>query len=111
MARALLTSSEIIDARSFLDELSSVVRAGVKVLIWTGDADYVCNWIGTKRVAEACDWPARAAFADKEMSAYTVNGEEKANFKTTENLTYMTVYGAGHQMSWYRKSTHVLIRS
>lgn len=80
-----------------------MVRAGTKVLIWTGDADYVCNWMGTMRVAEACDWPGREVFADKEMGAYTVNGEEKASFKTEENLTYMTVYGAGHQMPWYRE--------
>lgn len=102
----MLTEQLVIDARSSLDALSSVVRAGVKVLIWTGDADYVCNWVGTMRVAEAVDWPGRTAFLGREMKAYTVNGEEKANFKTEENLTYMTVRDAGHQMTWYRKYTN-----
>ena len=99
----------VIDARSTLDALSRVVRAGVKVLIWTGDADYVCNWVGTMRVAEAVDWSGRTAFLGREMEAYTVNGEEKASFKTEENLTYMAVRDAGHQMAWYRKYTNASI--
>lgn len=91
------------DARSFLDELSAVVRAGIKVLIWTGDADYVSNWFGTSEVAHKIDWPGRDAFAAKDLEPYTVGGQEKASFKTQDNLTYMLVFGAGHQMTWYRK--------
>lgn len=30
-------------ARSFLPTLSRVVQSGIQVLIWAGDADYICN--------------------------------------------------------------------
>lgn len=80
-----------------------MVRAGVKVLIWAGDADYVCNWLGTAWVADAVDWAGRDAFAQKTLEPYTVEGVEKARFKTVDNLTFMRVYEAGHQMTWYRK--------
>ncbi|KAK7748443.1 hypothetical protein SLS62_008599 [Diatrype stigma] len=90
------------DARSFLGELSAVVSAGVKTLIWTGDADFACNWHGTSQVAHAIDWPGREAFAGQDLEPYTVGGEEKAGFKTQDNLTLMRVYEAGHQMTWYQ---------
>jgi carboxypeptidase C (cathepsin A) len=34
----------IIDARSFLSTLSTVVQSGITTLIWAGDADWICNW-------------------------------------------------------------------
>lgn len=30
-------------ARSFLPTLSRVVQSGIQVLIWAGDADFICN--------------------------------------------------------------------
>ncbi|KAK3369444.1 Alpha/Beta hydrolase protein [Lasiosphaeria ovina] len=33
-------------ARSFLSSLSTVVQSGIQVLIWAGDADWICNWMG-----------------------------------------------------------------
>ena len=35
-------------ARSLLPELSEVVKCGVNVLMWAGDADSVCDWMGSK---------------------------------------------------------------
>lgn len=30
-------------ARSFLPSLSRVVQSGIQVLVWAGDADFICN--------------------------------------------------------------------
>ncbi|KAJ4005534.1 hypothetical protein NW766_011084 [Fusarium irregulare] len=91
------------DAKSFLGELSRIVRDGVQVLIWAGDSDYVCNWVGTKRVADAVDWPRKKEFADKSLQPYRVQSVQKATFKSVNNLHYARVFDAGHNVWWYRK--------
>ena len=58
----------VSDDKSFLGELSRIVRDGVQVLIWAGDSDYVCNWVGTKRVADAVDWARKKEFAGRNLS-------------------------------------------
>ncbi|RGP60894.1 carboxypeptidase s1 [Fusarium sporotrichioides] len=102
---ARVNFTETGDAKSFLEELSRIVQDGVQVLIWAGDSDYVCNWVGAKRVADAVNWSGKDTFSRKELQPYEVNGVEKANFKSTENLHYVRVFDAGHNVWWYQPET------
>ncbi|KAK4663742.1 hypothetical protein QC763_611100 [Podospora pseudopauciseta] len=86
-------------SRSFLGELSEVVQSGVRVLLWAGDADYLCNWMGNLAVANAIDYSGQLDFVKRGMSAYQVNGTSFGEFKTVENLSWLRVYSAGHLVS------------
>ncbi|KAL7620626.1 hypothetical protein AAE478_009621 [Parahypoxylon ruwenzoriense] len=97
------------DARSFLGELSAVVRAGVRVLIWTGDADYVSNWPGTLRVADSVEWGDRETFANQTMEPYTLNGVQKGTFKSLDNLTFMRIFEAGHNLPFFQPEVSLQI--
>ncbi|KAI0000718.1 putative carboxypeptidase S1 [Xylariaceae sp. FL0662B] len=97
------------DPRSFLGQLSAVVRAGVRVLIWTGDADYVSNWIGTLRVADAAEWPGQEAFGSKTLDPYTLNGVQKGTFKSLENFSFVRVFEAGHNIPFYQPEASLQI--
>lgn len=96
------------DARSFLSQLSSVVQSGVTTLIWAGDADWICNWFGNQAAAEAVTWASSAAFKAKALASYTVNGVAGGTFKNVGNLSFLRVFGAGHEVPFYRKSRYVL---
>ncbi|GKU08432.1 carboxypeptidase s1 [Fusarium langsethiae] len=102
-ATGILQSGD--DAKSFLSEVSRIVQDGVQVLIWAGDSDYVCNWVGAKRVADAVNWSRKATFSRKELQPYKVNGVQKASFKSVENLHYVRVFDAGHNIWWYQPET------
>ncbi|KAF4972372.1 hypothetical protein FSARC_1057 [Fusarium sarcochroum] len=99
----------VLDAKSFLGELSRIVQDGVEVLIWAGDSDYVCNWIGTKRVADAVDWSQKASFSQKKLQPYEVQGVEKGSFKSVDNLHYVRVFEAGHNVWWYQPEASLQI--
>ncbi|ORY70308.1 carboxypeptidase S1 [Pseudomassariella vexata] len=90
------------DARSFLETLTKVVQTGISVLLWAGDADFICNWIGNYQVAEAVVYSAQSNFTAAEMVPYTVNGTEKGLFKTADNLSFLKVYEAGHEVPYYQ---------
>ncbi|KAI0107323.1 putative carboxypeptidase S1 [Hypoxylon sp. NC0597] len=97
------------DARSFLGSLSSVVQAGVRVLIWTGDADYVSNWPGTLKVADAVKWPGKETFGNLTLEPYTLNGVEKGTFKSLDNFIFMRIYEAGHNLPFYQPEVSLQI--
>lgn len=91
------------DAKSFLPELSRIVQDGVQVLIVAGDSDYVCNWIGNERVANAVEWSQQKTFSNQKLQPYTVDGKEKGSYKSVDNLHFVRVFDAGHNVWWYRK--------
>ncbi|OTB17220.1 hypothetical protein K445DRAFT_57100 [Daldinia sp. EC12] len=100
----------LVDARSFVSQLSSVVQAGVRVLIWTGDADYVSNWLGTLGVADSIEWLGKEEFANQDVRPYTLNGVQKGTFKSLDNLTFMRIFEAGHNVPFYRKFNLIRLR-
>jgi carboxypeptidase D len=80
-----------------------VVKSGINVLVWAGDADWICNWLGNYEVANAVDFSGHAEFSAKDLAPYTVKGAEKGQFKTVNNFSFLKVYGAGHEVPFYRE--------
>lgn len=86
-----------------------MVQSGIQVLLWAGDADWICNWFGGLAVANAVDFDGSAAFAAKEAVNYTVDGVAGGTFKTEGNLSWLRVFGAGHEVSYYREFSRFLL--
>ncbi|KAI1642073.1 putative carboxypeptidase S1 [Daldinia loculata] len=101
-AAGFIYSGDVVDARSFMTQLSAVVQASVRVVVWTGDADYVSNWLGTLRVVDLIEWPGKKTFTNQDMTPYTLNGTQKGVFKSLDNLTFMRIFEAGHHVPFYR---------
>ncbi|EER14823.1 hypothetical protein Pmar_PMAR009418 [Perkinsus marinus ATCC 50983] len=52
--------------------LPDLLDAEIKVLLYAGDQDYICNWIGYEHVADAMDWPGRDAFLEAPRYEYEI---------------------------------------
>jgi carboxypeptidase C (cathepsin A) len=90
-----------LDARSFLATLSTVVQSGITTLIWAGDADWICNWFGGLAVANAITYSGQSAFQAEAVSSYTVNGSAAGTYKMVGNLSWLRVFGAGHEVCYF----------
>ncbi|KAI9447568.1 Alpha/Beta hydrolase protein [Lactarius indigo] len=88
-------------ARSFLSTLSTVVQSGIQVLIWAGDADWVCNTAGVEAVVSRLEFAQSAEFNSKSLVPYTVNGVQGGVFKTAGNLSFLNVFKSGHEIPAY----------
>lgn len=55
--------------------------------------------MGNKLVAEAIPYPGQAAFKDKNMGNYSVDGIVSGTTKREGNLTFLRIFGAAHQVS------------
>lgn len=89
------------DSRSFMPALSDIVARNVTTLIWAGDTDWICNWMGNLETVNRIEYPGKQAFASKELAPYHTNGKEVGAFKTVDNLSFLKVTGAGHEVAYY----------
>ncbi|KAH7211436.1 Alpha/Beta hydrolase protein [Fusarium oxysporum] len=85
--------------RSFLPTLSQVIDSKITVLIWAGDADWICNWMGNYRALNSI---APQSFVSAPLKSFTVGGKKYGEFKTSGNLSWLRVYGAGHEVPAYQ---------
>jgi carboxypeptidase D len=66
--------------------------------------DFICNWMGNLNQAHAVEYSHAAEFKAKDVQSYTVNGTSYGTYKTAGNLSWFRVFGAGHEVPFYRKS-------
>ncbi|KAI6041478.1 Alpha/Beta hydrolase protein [Pisolithus marmoratus] len=85
-------------SRSFLPELSQLVNSGLKVLIWAGDADIICNWVGVYAAVLAMDWYGNKELNNTSLTNITLNGTPIASVANVDNFTFARVFGAGHEV-------------
>ena len=90
------------NSRSFLPELSSVIKSGVQTVVWAGDVDFICNWFGGQAVANAVDFSGASAFQAKSLAPYNVNGKQGGTFKSQDNFSFLRVFAAGHEVPYYQ---------
>jgi cathepsin A (carboxypeptidase C) len=72
------------------------------VLIYAGDADYICNWLGNQAWAEALEWPGHKKFAAAKMEDLKIDaspdGRKIGEVKSHGNFTFMRIHAAGHMV-------------
>ncbi|KAI9701095.1 MAG: hypothetical protein M1836_001764 [Candelina mexicana] len=72
----------------------------IPVLIYAGDADFICNWLGNQAWTEALEWPGRKAYNLESMGHLKLggDGEKIGEVKSSGNLTFMRLHAGGHMV-------------
>ena len=52
------------------------LAAGIRVLIYAGDQDYICNWLGNRAWVRGLKWPGQAAFNATAVADWNANGDK-----------------------------------
>ncbi|KAF8544700.1 Alpha/Beta hydrolase protein [Trichophaea hybrida] len=81
-------------------KLVTDLLAKIPVLIYAGDADFICNWLGNHGWTEKLEWSGKKAYNNVPLAPYRVNDKKVGQFKTSGNLTFLTVHHAGHMMPY-----------
>jgi cathepsin A (carboxypeptidase C) len=74
----------------------------IPVLIYAGDADYICNWLGNKAWTEALEWSGKKDYNKAETKDLLLGGkgDKIGDFKTSGNLTFVRIHGGGHMVPY-----------
>ncbi|KAL4071737.1 Alpha/Beta hydrolase protein [Scleroderma yunnanense] len=90
------------DARSFLPQLSKLANSGLKTLIWAGDTDIICNWVGVYASVSDMNWYGRDVFNNLPLTNISLDGAPIASVANLDNFSFARVYGAGHEVPAFR---------
>ncbi|OAA71492.1 Peptidase S10, serine carboxypeptidase [Cordyceps fumosorosea ARSEF 2679] len=83
-----------------VEAMRRLVAAGVDLALWAGDADYICNWLGSVVVADMVAAPgwASAGYADLKTS----DGRVNAQVRQSGGFSFARFFEAGHEMPFFQ---------
>lgn len=81
---------------SILSDLSYLVDQGVPTILYYGDLDYICNWIGGEVLSNAVEWKKAAQFQQTPYKDWHANNKVAGKYKRVDNYTFLIMYDAGH---------------
>ncbi|EPY28297.1 cathepsin A (carboxypeptidase C) [Strigomonas culicis] len=108
--------------KNFNASVVALLEAGVRVMIYAGDCDFICNWIGNKAWLQALRWSGHDAFAAaydvpfrlearrgvpreerivglvRAVAADQLPAAAAVNSTSPILLTFVQLFGAGHMV-------------
>ncbi|KAL4467104.1 hypothetical protein ABPG72_019314 [Tetrahymena utriculariae] len=92
------TALQDLENRSSINDLISIIDADLKVLIYNGDLDYMCNYIGTENWVNNLSWKHQSVFSAAQYESVKLNGKEVGKIKGVSKFQFYVVYNAGHMV-------------
>ncbi|CAL1366449.1 unnamed protein product [Linum trigynum] len=99
-------SSEVYDAMmgdwmlDFEVGIPALLESGIKVLIYAGEYDLICNWLGNSNWVNGMKWSGQRNFQAAASVPFVVAGNSKSagEVKSYGPLGFLKVYDAGHMV-------------
>ncbi|KAG7383642.1 hypothetical protein PHYBOEH_009848 [Phytophthora boehmeriae] len=97
----------IVDySQPFQNYVADLLNDDIRVLIYVGDADSMCNWAGNKAWVDALEWKGKEAFNSAENRAFlardVLNPEaalmDAGEARVYDNLALVRIFNAGHMV-------------
>lgn len=80
--------------KDFSGYVAELLEAGYPALIYVGDVDFICNYIGNKAWTYDLEWSGKSAFQAAEEHEWKSTGKAR----TANGFTFLQVYDAGHMV-------------
>lgn len=78
--------------------IPALVEDGIRVLIYAGEYDLICNWLGNFRWVNSMVWSGQHNFSEAPMLPFKINGKEAGLLKSYGPLSFLKVRDAGHMV-------------
>ncbi|KAF4584580.1 hypothetical protein EYR38_001809 [Pleurotus pulmonarius] len=83
-----------------VDYVAALLERNVRVLIYVGSYDWVCNWVGSERWTLAMEWSGMEEFNKQPLRDWVVDGKSAGKTRSAKGLTFATVEAAGHMVPY-----------
>ena len=73
--------------------VEKVLNMGLNVLVYNGDKDFICNWLGGFAWVNSLNWKYSQEFVDTPLVP-----RKGGEYKSLNNLEFFRIYEAGHMV-------------
>ncbi|KAI8393866.1 Alpha/Beta hydrolase protein [Radiomyces spectabilis] len=89
-------------AMDFSPQVVRTLSEGVRVLLYVGDMDWICNWMGNKAWSLNMEWPGKEGYNNAKDEPWTswVTAEKAGEVRSHNNLTFLRIFDAGHMVPY-----------
>lgn len=84
--------------KGYQQDVAYLLANNMRVLIYAGDADLVCNWLSNNAWTLALEWEHGEEFRSAAMHPWKLGGKAMGSLRTAHNLTFLRVFNAGHMV-------------
>lgn len=84
--------------KPYYKNVIDLLESGLPVLIYAGDKDFICNWLGNQAWADRLPWSGHDKFEAQPVRKWKVGKEAAGEVKNYKNFTFLRVYGGGHMV-------------
>ncbi|ODV72469.1 carboxypeptidase C PRC1 CYBJADRAFT_152644 [Cyberlindnera jadinii NRRL Y-1542] len=81
-------------------DVIDLLEADLPVLIYAGDKDFICNWLGNQGWTDVLPWSGTQQFSNAETKSWTVDGQKAGTVKNYKNFTFLRIFGGGHMVPY-----------
>lgn len=78
------------DGKGVLPELQHVLNQNIRVLVFSGQYDIICNHVGVEKVLRKVDWKDREGWLTASTGIFLSSGQVAGYVKSYQNLMSMT---------------------
>ncbi|KAJ9518744.1 hypothetical protein QJQ45_025991, partial [Haematococcus lacustris] len=90
--------------------LPDMLADGIRVQIYAGDLDLICNYLGNRRWVDALEWSQSTDWATAEDQEWSVKGFPAGQVTEVGPLSFVKVFMAGHmRWAWSARKAVTLI--
>ncbi|KAM6496201.1 Alpha/Beta hydrolase fold [Amanita muscaria] len=72
------------------------VLSKIPVLVFAGDQDLICNYLGLEAMMKAMTWNGHTGMGKVETQSWNVDKTPAGTWVTSRNLTYVKIFNASH---------------
>ncbi|GLT80762.1 hypothetical protein SLA2020_521850 [Shorea laevis] len=78
--------------------IPELLEDGIRVLLYEGEYDLICNWLGNSLWVNALEWSGQKEYQAARTVPFVVDGKEAGELKTHGPLSFLKVHNAGHMV-------------
>ena len=80
--------------------IAALLERNIKVLIYVGKYDWICNHVGNEAWTLALEWSGHEEFSTQSLREWKIDGKSVGTTRSAKGLTFATIDGAGHMVRY-----------
>lgn len=94
------------EPKPFQQFVAEVLELDLPVLLYAGDKDYICNWLGNRGWSNELEWSGKSTFTNSTIKDWysKIDQSHAGTVQSNGQLTFLRVFDAGHMVPFDQPS-------